>query len=241
MQPCFAPHRSKRLGFTLVELLVVIGIISLLISILMPSLTLARQRAVSVSCQANLRSLGQLLIMYAQANHDELFDPKKGGSYPPTDRWYVPIFAGVVTRGGNPLPKIMVCPADEEISQEEMAESTTWNVPIEWIKHSYIINMHIHYDDIKYNKTRKVPATEVIVMGEKKGNKGDFRMNCPRPGQSQYKDLVENARHGKKRKSNLLFMDGHVGDQEPLPWIGPAGEAMEDPWDILPGGRYDLD
>jgi len=243
MQHRSAP-RARQLrpgGFTLVELLVVIGIIALLMGMLMPSLTKARAQAQSLACQANLRSVGQMIILYAQSNRDALFDPKKGGAYPPTERWYVPIFAGAVAPGGNPLPKIMLCPTDEETAQEEIDEAKKWGVPIEWIKHSYIINMHIHYDQIRYSRTHRVSATEIIVMGEKKSNWGDFRMNCPGPGQSQYTKLVENERHGKFRKSNLLFMDGHVGSQEPPQWIGPNGETMEDPWDILPGGKYDGD
>ena len=72
---CMAtPGKPKSFGFTLVELLVVIGIIAVLIGVLLPALSKARQQSQSVACLSNMRQLGQGLVMFSQEH--KLYLPK---------------------------------------------------------------------------------------------------------------------------------------------------------------------
>ena len=131
-------HSRKSRGFTLVELLVVIGIIALLISILLPSLNRAREQANRIKCASNLRQIGQSIQIYANENkggfprtyfnpaaashtvvnsgrdHDKSFPnvPADLGTNCPAENCVSASFF-LILKTGDITPEVFVCPSSQ--------------------------------------------------------------------------------------------------------------------------------
>ena len=78
---------TKKKGFTLIELLVVIAIIALLLSILLPALTNAKEQGKRMVCLSNLKQMTLGWIMYSNDNDDKLVEPWARNYPPPPYCW----------------------------------------------------------------------------------------------------------------------------------------------------------
>ena len=108
------PHSgtSASRGFTLVELLVVIGIIAILIGLIFPVISRAREQSKRTACMSNLRQIGQALYMYAHASRDSLPNGNPPGdweSYDGANRVMV-YFAKEFVKA----PGVFRCPGDSD-------------------------------------------------------------------------------------------------------------------------------
>ncbi|HEY7115368.1 MAG TPA: prepilin-type N-terminal cleavage/methylation domain-containing protein, partial [Tepidisphaeraceae bacterium] len=123
-------------GFTLVELLVVIGIIALLIAILMPALARARQQANALKCATQMRDIGQQLLLYANNYKGQIFPCGQngyhlGGAVAESQRWPTIVFdqrSNRMDASNHFVPDIMICPMDSRADLDSRGGSHSYNL-----------------------------------------------------------------------------------------------------------------
>src|SRR5436190_1188175 len=102
---------SRRAAFTLIELLVVIAIIAILASLLLPTLSVAKERARRVRCASNVRQFLLVVHLYATDNQERVPTGKSENSNPEDS--HIPVVStttrsNLIAFGGN--AKILECP-----------------------------------------------------------------------------------------------------------------------------------
>jgi prepilin-type processing-associated H-X9-DG protein/prepilin-type N-terminal cleavage/methylation domain-containing protein len=175
----------RRTGFSLIELLVVIFIITVLIALLFPTLRMARLHALRVQCMNNMRTIGHAFVMYNnQEGHLPLrFNDKTAN----TDEYW---------GYDEELIKMKACVGQTFICPTHV-DAGFFNKPSQ---PSYGMNWYYDYQPMTKGKSN------IILLAETQGSDGTGTHRADRdsipPGQ------LDSYRH--QRKANWLFFDGHV-------------------------------
>ncbi|MBK8267012.1 MAG: prepilin-type N-terminal cleavage/methylation domain-containing protein [Planctomycetes bacterium] len=244
MQPYFGGLTVKRSkAFTLIELLVVIAIIALLISILLPSLSRARELSKRTVCAANLRGIGQAMYIYAQDDPGvfpsisaRVLDGGQMQNFLALNRSNEPSTTGIpsvsvdmwaVIRANNTTPKQFNCPSTTDVP--DPAQDTTAYYDFQGDNpnpgHSQYLSYAYQY---QHDPNRRIIGTSseptFPFMADSnpyiKGQVTDTPLNDRKSA-----NRGNSKNHTNREGENVLYQDGHVSFEKG-PDVGLSGRVQ---------------
>jgi prepilin-type processing-associated H-X9-DG protein len=223
-------NRGHR-AFTLVELLVIIGIVAVLMGVLIPALTSARASAGKMACLSNLRQIGTAVHAYANDNRGNIpFGPKAPPFLSPADfypstgavtslislRNGAPVGLGLLLQGYlSEQPRVLFCPdPDQHVSAKtELAKVGTGQAQCSYYyRHASVTRL---FDDPSGPET---PWDRIAIANLGRNRNGqpvralavDTMFLCP-PELADFS--VRPRTHHRQRFANILFSDGRVASR----------------------------
>lgn len=236
------PERAKRSAvpppseaFTLLELLIVVGIIAVLAALLLPVLSRAKEKAREATCQSNLHQIAIGFQLYWQDNHDEFPAPGSKTEYGPQPEDWIwweqdrDVTRSAIARyvsGFN--PKVFTCPSDRD-AQRLQGEGRLRDDPY---RYSYSLTSYSLTPDkvnpgmstlitparkaypFKSSQIRH-PSAKIMLVEEDRRTLNDSRWlpvayaDTPNP---EYNLIA--SRHGQQ--GNVVFADSHIRAEQPV-------------------------
>jgi prepilin-type N-terminal cleavage/methylation domain-containing protein/prepilin-type processing-associated H-X9-DG protein len=217
--------QSNRLGFTLMELLVVISIIALLVAMLLPAIGMVRDQARTVSCQSSLRGVGQALLQW-QTDNEGYLPYGQGAPAPLPYNW--------MSAAQQLEPTItFTCPAAKIRSG-----TTHYTANMQVLNDRYFggatgTNRNVHNAETRPNVIMLFDGGQqssgtAWPMSENLGLTFYYNDNPYLSAAMQNQTTLSSVyigsfsidtRHAAAKRANFLYVDGHVASQRTLDLI----------------------